>query len=266
MTTATNGNALTGKVPAEAVHQLQRRPSEELLGRLRVLTDPTGTVSDALDEFGIRGALLASDFRPTIADACVVGAAITVRNVVQRSEPFVLASRRESRLAEIEGHNQARPGDVLVIQGVAGVSNMGGISATIASRQGELGAVVDGGIRDVSRSRELGFPVWAREVSPITGKWRIETVEVNGSVEIGGVRVSPGDVVVADSTGVCFIPLDALESVVTRCEEIVDGERQRHADIASGISVPELANRTYVYQYSVDREPEDTATREASKP
>ncbi|MCZ7538165.1 MAG: hypothetical protein M5T61_20990 [Acidimicrobiia bacterium] len=132
--------------------------------------------------------------------------------------------------------------------------------------KGELGAVVDGGIRDVSRSRELGFPVWAREVSPITGKWRIETVEVNGSVEIGGVRVSPGDVVVADSTGVCFIPLDALESVVTRCEEIVDGERQRHADIASGISVPELANRTYVYQYSVDREPEDTATREASKP
>ncbi len=96
-----------------------------------------------------------------------------------------------SGLGEIEAHNLAEPGDVLVVQGVDQVSNLGGMSATIGRRQGEIGAIVDGGARDVDHSRAIGLPVWSRSVSPITGKWRVETVAVNQPMTICGVAVHP---------------------------------------------------------------------------
>jgi 4-hydroxy-4-methyl-2-oxoglutarate aldolase len=174
---------------------------------------------------------------------------VTVRNVPQVAAPLVNARERLSRAAEIEGHNQARPGDVLVIQGQPDLSNMGGISATIARRQGEAGAIVEGGVRDLGHMREIGFPVWSRSVSPITCKWRVETVEVNGRVDIAGISVSAGDLVVADETGVCFVPRREVERIAERCLEILSGEAQRHEEIGSGVAVADLAQRTYVYQY-----------------
>ena len=114
-----------------------------------------------------------------------------------------------SGMAEIEAHNLAEPGDVLVVQGVDQVSNMGGMSATIGHRQGQIGAIVDGAVRDVDHGRGSGYAIWSRSVSPVTGKWRVKTVAVNKPVTICGVAVNPGDLVLADETGVCFIPRDA---------------------------------------------------------
>lgn len=249
---------LTGKVPAEAVHILAARISEGTIARYAALGDLTGTISDALDELGIRGTVGASQLRPGTPGDRLVGTAITVRNIPQMSQPYLNASKHSSRLAEIEGHNQAQPGDVLVIQGVPGVSNMGGISATIGRRQGEVGAIVDGGIRDVTWQRSIKFPVWSREVTPITGKWRVNTVEINGPVTICGVSVNAGDLVAADDTGVCFVPSELAEAVVQRCEEIAAGEARRHEEIDGGVSVPDLAGRTYVYQYAVPTDDRST--------
>ena len=93
---------------------------------------------------------------------------------------------------------------MLVISGVSGMSNMGGISAHTGKRQGERGAIVMGGVRDVApfaRGRLSGLG--DARFTPVTGKWRLQTVEINGAIQIGGVRVKPGDLVVADDTGVC---------------------------------------------------------------
>ena len=106
-------------------------------------------------------------------------------------EIHAVASRK-SGLGEINAHRIARPGDVLVIQGVPNVSSLGGTSATVGKRQGEIGAVVDGGARDVDHSRAIGYPIWSSSVTPITGKWRVETVGVNQPVTIAGVAVQPG--------------------------------------------------------------------------
>lgn len=51
-------------------------------------------------------------------------------------------------------------------------------------------------------------------MSPITGKWRIETFPVNATVRIAGIEVSPGDLVVADECGVCFVPSGCAEEVL----------------------------------------------------
>ena len=132
------------------------------------------------------------------------------------------------------------PGDVLVIEGVPNVSNMGGNSAQTGKRQGEIGAIVQGGIRDVTHQRAVGYPIWASDITPLTGKWRIETAEINGTVVIGGVQVHPGDLVVADDTGVCFIPRDFILEVLEAAEKKGRSEAKRVQAIDSGQSVPDV--------------------------
>lgn len=246
----TSEKKLTGKVPRDAIRMLDiPRVPQATIDAFLSLGDMTSTVSDAMDEIGLYGVVPASRLRPTITGARIVGPAITLRNIEQPFQAYKGAQDRASRLAEIEAHNLAHPGDVLVIEGVDDISNMGGISSTIAKRQGEAAAIVDGAIRDVAESVSIGFPRWATSVSPITGKWRIQTVEINGPIHICGVPVKPGDIVIADDDGVCFVPQEHVELVLKRAMEIRDGEKRRYDDIRAGVPVPDLAQRTYVYKF-----------------
>lgn len=240
-----------GKIPPAAIQMLEiPRYAKETIDGFLALGDLTGTVSDAMDELGLDGVVPASMLSPTVPLSRIAGPALTLRNVEQRDSAYKGAMERVSKMAEIEAHNLAEPGDVLVIEGVVGISNMGGLSATIAKREGEVGAIVDGGIRDVEQSRSLGFPIWTRGVTSVTGKWRLETVAVNGVVRVCGKQVRPGDLVVADEGAVCFIPRDHVDAVLKRAREISDGEARRYADINAGIPVPELAQRTHVYKFN----------------
>lgn len=238
---------LTGKVRPEFVHQRNADVKPEIIERYLQVFDLTGTVSDVLDEYGVQNVIAASVLKPTIIGARIVGQATTVRNVPVTRQAYLNTNRRENRLGEVEGHNQARPGDVLVVQGAPGISSMGGISATEGKRQGEAGAIIDGGIRDVAWQRKIEYPIWSRDITPVTGKWRAETIEVNGPVNIFGVLVNPGDLAIADETGVCFVPFDLIEPVLERVEEIAAGEGQKHVDIENGMSIPEVAKYQYEY-------------------
>jgi 4-hydroxy-4-methyl-2-oxoglutarate aldolase len=238
---------LTGRIAPERIRLLKiPRPPDGAVERFLAIGDPTGLTSDAMDELGIAsGAIGASALKPTIPGTTMVGPALTVRNVLQRADPLTGARAGVNRMAEFEAHNLASPGDVLVIQGVANISNMGGISALTGKRQGEAGAIVMGGIRDIAHSRMVGFPLWSSEVSPVTGKWRIETVEINGTVQIGEVRVEPGDLVVADDSGVCFIPRDYILEVLELVEKKAKAEDIRCKAIVGGVAVPEISRSTY---------------------
>jgi hypothetical protein len=90
----------------------------------------------------------------------------------------------------------------------------------------------------VAHSRALDYPVWASDITPVTGKWRIETVEINGPVQIGEVRVAAGDLVVADDTGVCFIPRDVVLEVLDAAEQKAKAEAVRCKAIDDGVPVP----------------------------
>jgi 4-hydroxy-4-methyl-2-oxoglutarate aldolase len=238
---------LTGRIAAENIKLMAvPRPPAGAVERLLALGDPTGIISDTMDELGIpAGVIGASVLKPTIAGRTIVGPALTVRNILQRIDPLAGARQHVNRMAEFEAHNLAQPGDVLVIQGVAEVSNMGGISAQTGQRQGEVGAVVQGGVRDVAHSRALGYPIWASDITPVTGKWRLETVEINGAIQIGEVRVAAGDLVVADDTGVCFIPRDVVLEVLDAAEQKAKAETIRCKAIDDGMPVPDIARATY---------------------
>ena len=233
-----------GKLPANAFGMLELPALPgHILDGYRGLPDLTGMTSDAMDELGIAGAVPAALLHPSEPSARLVGRALTVRNIAAVAPVADAVKAGVSGLGEIEAHNLAEPGDVLVLQGVDLVSNMGGISATIGRRQGELGAIVDGAVRDIDHSRGIGYAIWSRSVSPITGKWRIETIAVNNPVSICGVTVHPGDLVLADETGVCFIPRERAAEVLQTAQRNAAAERSREEKIAAGAPIPELMLR-----------------------
>ena len=224
-----------GKLAPEAIARLEiPRLDSRVLEGFRALADLTGTTSDALDELGLEAVVPGSVLQPSDPRARMVGQALTVLNKKSSER------RTMSGLADIEAHNLAEPGDVLVVQGVAGISSMGGVSASIGRRQGEAGAIVDGAVRDIDHSREIGYPVWSSGVSPITGKWRIETIAINAPVRIAGIEVRAGDLVVADECGVCFVPYARAAEVLVVAQRLAASEKGRLEKLASGIGLAEF--------------------------
>lgn len=235
-----------GRLPREAIRMLEiPRCAPEVIEGYQALVDLTGTISDAMDELGIVGVVPACVLPPVNVGTRIVGPALTVRNIQRTAQIHKAALEKSNTQGESEAHNLAERGDVLVIEGVMGCSNMGGQSATIARRQGFAGAVVDGTVRDPEQYRGMGWPVWCRGFTPMTGKYRMQTVEVNGKVQILGVQVSPGDLVCADEAGVCFVPRELAAAVLEAARKIDAGDTKRKQDIDQGASVNDLMQRKY---------------------
>lgn len=235
-----------GKLPREVIRltELPRLPQDIVEGYRR-LVDLTGTVSDSCDELGIVAVIPAYVLPPVNLGRRIVGPALTVRNIARDVQVHKAALEKINTQGETEAHNLAEPGDVLVIEGIVGCSNMGGQSATIAMRQGFIGAIVDATVRDPEQYRGMGWPVWCRGFTPITGKWRMQTVEVNGTVQICGIPVKPGDLVCADDAGVAFVPREKAAAVLEVARKIDGADTQRKKDIDSGVSVSDLVQKKY---------------------
>ena len=235
-----------GKLPRDAIRMLElpRLPAAVVEG-FKALVDLTGTISDACDELGIVGVVSAYLLPPVTPGKRIVGPAVTVRNVAHSTQIHKAALDKTSGQGETEAHNLATAGDVLVMQGVMGCSNMGGQSATLARREGFIGAIVDGTLRDPDQYRAMGWPVWCRGFTPITGKWRMQTVEVNGTVQIAGIPVRPGDLVCADEAGIAFVPYARAAEVLEASRKIDGGDTKRKADIESGVPLAAILQRRY---------------------
>lgn len=101
----------------------------------------------------------------------------------------------------------------------------GELLSTHANATGVRGVVTNGAVRDVSGIRDLGFPVFARGVTP-RGPSGSEEVERNVRVTVGGAPIAPGDVLVGDESGVVAIERDAVEEVTSAAEAVVRTERE----------------------------------------
>lgn len=205
------------------------RVSGDLLAEVRALSGVATTGSDVLDELGLALAVPADILRPRVARTVIVGQALTVAYVPERralSNPEL--RRSASRLAHHSLFEMAQDGDVVVVdaRGSEAISVLGGMAAVRAHQAGVAAFVVDGGVRDLDELEASGLSVWSRSLTPRTGKWRLEAKTLNLPVVCGGVQVHPGDVVVADHTGVCFFPVEVAETALRRVLAIVEEERQ----------------------------------------
>ncbi len=213
----------TGVVPRERYATLSfPRPSTQVVGEFAELGAITPAVSDILDSLGVAGTIPASVLKPLIPNKCIVGPALTVRYCAEQLHPLkgVLVGDK-GKLGDRDAYAVAQPGDVVVMDngGRWDVSTMGGLSAISAQRTQIAGCIADSGVRDVALIREVGFPVWSRGITPRTGKLRAETMEINGPVSCAGVRVCPGDLVIADDTGVVVVPFGLVEEVLYKLKE-----------------------------------------------
>ena len=107
------------------------------------------------------------------------------------------------------------------IGGEANVAVWGGQMTAGAHARGLAGAILDGGVRDVTEiRRDYGFPVYSRSVSPGTTLGRSKTLGANVAVTCGSIEVNAGDIIVADIDGVVVVPRALAEEVFRLSQEI----------------------------------------------
>ncbi|MDA0167113.1 RraA family protein [Solirubrobacter ginsenosidimutans] len=136
---------------------------------------------------------------------------------------------------------EAAPGDVLVVQaGGAPLAALGELLATEAHRRGLGGIIVDGYVRDRT-GLPPALPMWARGTVPMAGRSDIAP-RVGGPVAFGGLRVSPGDMVLGDDDGLVIAPRAQLEACLERAAEIERVEAAVLAGILRGESLIEMTN------------------------
>lgn len=127
----------------------------------------------------------------------------------------------------------AEKGDVLVVACPEAGAQWGDIAAYYALRKGLAGIVVDGFIRDVDELRGMRSPVWATKIGPSSPQ-KMGHGLVNAPIACAGVRVEPGDLVVADGDGVIVLPKRDAAALVERALERTRREAGQRAEIDAG--------------------------------
>ena len=150
----------------------------------------TATVHEATGRSGFVGA----DIRPIQQGVRLAGSAVTV------------SSHPGDNLMIHAAVEVCEEDDVLVVTNTAPSTHgmFGELLACSLMARGVRALVIDAGVRDTLELRSLGFPVWSRHVS-CQGTVKASAGSVNVPVVLGGVVISPGDVVCADDDGVVVV-------------------------------------------------------------
>lgn len=203
--------------------------------RARLERLPTANVSDALDALGLTGTM--GGIAPLWGRSPyrMVGPARTVLQAPRRvdADPHTSYTRHQQL---VDGALHA--GDVVVVSTPPAIaaSSWGHLLSVRCHAQSVAGTVLDGTVRDPAEIVELGYALFTRtgQSCPAGSKLRLETVGIDVPVVCGGVPVSPGDILVGDSSGVVVIPRPHLEQVIRDAEAILARETELARVLAGG--------------------------------
>ncbi|MFN2464350.1 MAG: RraA family protein [Candidatus Dormibacteria bacterium] len=193
----------------------------EIIARYARLYSPL--VSDCMDDIGVGTFSIPPGLQPFHRDPLrvVVGTAHTCQYEVTT----VPEDLDVDLLLEVCDSATAGSVTITATTGDPSFAVWGGLMSTGTMARGGLGAVVDGPVRDLVQVFELGFPVWATSVTPRDVRKRGQVRSIDREVEFWGVRVRPGDLVMADGNGVAIVPQGHELAVLEACEERLERER-----------------------------------------
>jgi 4-hydroxy-4-methyl-2-oxoglutarate aldolase len=211
--------------------------------RKRFETVDTANVADVLDTLGYMDCGLSQEFMPFPANgARLAGWAYTIRG---QMSPFPLGGDAK----KMEACNGISEGEISVWSGDGkGICYFGELIALGMRERGSVGALVDGGIRDVRWIGEHGIAVYARYRTPVQsiGRWMVTDYQV--PVYVRGatssyVRVRPGDFILADEDGAILIPVEVVEKVLEEAEHLTATEVQIRAELAKGLTLAQALQK-----------------------
>lgn len=206
--------------------------SELLAGQIKAIG--VTTLSDALDRLGIDGQCLG--VMPFDRGMAFAGPAFTIRMV-----PVGLSGGSVGDYIDDVG-----PGQVVVLDnnGRLDATVWGDILTLVAHGKKIAGTVIDGVCRDIGRSIELGYPIFARANTMRTGKDRVTADAYNVVVQVAGVRIEPGDWLAGDGDGVVAIPAARLQEVLAVADEILKAEDLIRQAVQAGARLDEARKAT----------------------
>lgn len=195
----------------------------------------SAVVCDALDQHGLANQSPRVALRPLTVPGVLIGRAKTTL--------WADMAHVDPRPYELEllAVDTCRPDDVLIA--AAGGSMRSGLwgelLSTAARRSGCVGAIVDGAVRDVVKMTQMSFPIFARGTCLYDSKDRNRVIDVDVPVEIDGVGISPGDLVVADADGIVVVPQAVEAAVIKTAWDKVHAENEVRSAIAGGMTATE---------------------------
>ncbi|MGF9713635.1 RraA family protein [Paenibacillus sp. JMULE4] len=194
-----------------------RNVSDEVLDTYRGFVTPH--LSDNMNRLNAVDASI----RPIHTRGTLVGSAFTVK------------TRPGDNLMVHKAIDMAGPGDVIVVDAGGDLTNaiMGEIMVNIAKKNGIEGFIIDGAIRDMEPIRDMNYPLYAKGVTH-RGPYKDGPGEINVPIQLGGVIVRPGDVILADMDGVVVVPYEHAEALIGKVRQTMAAERKIMADIEKG--------------------------------
>lgn len=203
----------------------------------------TAAVSDALDLLGVDGGL--PGLAPLDLASRAAGPAYPVR--------FEPAGDGEAKAADYI--DDVPPGSVVLLAagGRTTFTVWGGLLSRVAVRRLLAGTVVDGCCRDVDETLRLGYPLWSAGRYMKSGKGRARMVAANEPVVVRGTPVSPGDVVVADASGVLAVPRGLLPDVLEGVRLVTEREARIATDVDAGHRLDEARARHGYHDITLQR-------------
>jgi regulator of RNase E activity RraA len=196
--------------------------------------------SDSLDSVGARNQVLESRLTPVQPGYYALGRARIAR-FVPATDPDP-AHPYDDAIDFIDG---ASAGDLIVIATDSANASAfwGELFSAAAISRGAVGMITDGNVRDVSKIVGLGFAAFSRSTRPIDYRGRMQLVESQQPVTIGGVSISPGDIICADDDGVVVVPQSLEADVLNAARARAAAESTVLAELLAGATLREVWTR-----------------------
>ncbi len=191
----------------------------------------SAVINDALDSIGCRNQSPRISLRNLTSTGILVGRCKTTLWAEMFHEdprPYQL---------ELQAVDGSHPDDVLIAAANGSMRSgvWGELLTTAARNRGCIGAIIDGAARDIAKIREMDFPVFARGACVYDSKDRQRVIDIDVPVELDGVVLSPGDLVVADEDGVVVVPRAAEEEALRLAWEKASAENEVRDAIRAGM-------------------------------